>query len=144
MTCGLIFGVNSRLLSIISLIIDFRSRLFWSDNFTIYPLGNWTCSPGKIGHLPNQSMLFINNYWCASIRIWSMAWRASEADSEWEFHHNDVRPFMHANHFTSHPITAVLLFGANADKSYRSLLKLHVYKTGSGPHVWPSKLKGPM
>ena len=51
-----------------------------------------------------------------------MASRASEADSAWEFTHNNARSFLQVNHFTVPQITAVLLYSVIADQLNWSLL----------------------
>ena len=53
-----------------------------------------------------------------------MASMPSKADSAREFTHNNAHSFMHVNHFTFHPIKAVLLYSVIADQSNRLLLKL--------------------
>ena len=68
-----------------------------------------------------------------------MALRVSEADSVWEFTHNNARSIMHVNHFTFHPLTAVLLYGVIVDQSDWSLLKIHA-KPENGTHFGQSKL----
>ena len=55
-----------------------------------------------------------------------MAQRWSEADSAWEFNHNNASSFMHISHFKYHPITVDLLYGVIADQLNQTLLKLPI------------------
>ena len=51
--------------------------------------------------------------------------RAKLDDSAWVFIHNNARSFTHVNHFTFHPMKAILSYRVNTDQSNWSLLEIH-------------------